>query len=83
VLQRAAEREQSALVGGLALRGGPGIELRLDGQDPDAEPVSASLRADGRWNAPADFSLRQRQWPRQGDDVVVRLRRARRTRGGA
>jgi hypothetical protein len=73
----AAEREQSALLGWFRLfEEDLEIELRLDGQDPDAEPVSASLRADGQVETRLREFLRAAKAvaATQGDDVVVDVR---------
>ena len=71
------EREQAALPGWFRLfQDDLEIDLRLDGLDPDAEPVNASLRADGQAETRLREFLRRAKAvaATQGDDVVVDVR---------
>lgn len=71
------EREQAALLGWFRLfQDDLDIDLRLDGLDPDAEPVNVSLRADGRAETQIREFLRRAKTvaSTQGDDVVVDVR---------
>jgi len=71
------EREQAALLGWFRLFGDDlDIDLRLDGLDPDAEPVNALLRASGQAETPLREFLRRAKAvaATQGDDVVVDVR---------
>jgi hypothetical protein len=70
-------REQSALAAWFQLfQDDLELDLRLDGMDPDAEPVNASLRAGGQVEARLREFLRRAKAvaATQGDDVVVDVR---------
>ncbi|HEY7020452.1 MAG TPA: hypothetical protein VH349_04995 [Ktedonobacterales bacterium] len=71
------EREQTALLGWFRLfQDDLDLDLRLDGLDPDAEPVNVSLRADGQAETRLRKFLRRAKAvaATQGDDVVVDAR---------
>jgi hypothetical protein len=71
------EREQSALAAWFRLfQDDLEMDLRLDGLDPDAEPVNANLRADGQLETRLrEFLGRAKAVAAtQGDDVVVDAR---------
>jgi hypothetical protein len=71
------EREQAALLGCFRLfQDDLDLDLRLDGLDPDAEPVNVSLRADGQTETRLREFLRRAKAvaATQGDDVVVDVR---------
>ena len=71
------EREQAALLGWFQLfQDDLDIDLRLDGLDPDAEPIKVSLRADGQAETRLREFLRHAKAvaATQGDDVVVDVR---------
>jgi hypothetical protein len=71
------ERDQTALRGWLRLfQYDLEMDLRLDGLDPDAEPVNADLRADGQAETRLREFLRRAKAvaATQGDDVVVDVR---------
>jgi hypothetical protein len=77
VFLESVERERSALVAWFrVLRDDLEVDLRLDGLDPDAEGVTANLRADGQLEARLREFLRRAQvvTATQGDDVVVDVR---------
>jgi hypothetical protein len=71
------DREQAAIASWFKLcQDDLEIDLRLDGMDPDAEPVNASLRADAQMESRLREFLRRarRVTATQGDDVVVDVR---------
>jgi hypothetical protein len=71
------EREQAALLGWFLLfQDDLDLDLRLDGLDPDAEPVNVALRADGQAETRLREFLRRAKAvaATQGDDVVVDMR---------
>jgi hypothetical protein len=71
------EREQSALLGWFLLfQDDLDLDLRLDGLDPDAEPVNVSLRVDGQPETLLREFLRRAKAvaATQGDDIVVDVR---------
>jgi hypothetical protein len=71
------EREQAALLGWFRLfQDDLDLDLRLDGLDPDAEPVNVNIRADGQTETRLREFLRRAKAvaATQGDDVVVDVR---------
>jgi hypothetical protein len=71
------EREETALLGWFRLfQDDLDLDLRLDGLDPDAEPVNVSLQADGQAETRLREFLRRSKAvaATQGDDVVVDAR---------
>ena len=71
------EREETALLGWFRLfQDDLDLDLRLDGLDPDAEPVNVTLRADGQAETQLREFLRRAKAvaATQGDDVVVDVR---------
>jgi hypothetical protein len=71
------EHEQTALLGWFQLfQDDLDLDLRLDGLDPDAEPLNVSLRADGQAETRLREFLRRAKVvaATQGDDIVVDVR---------
>jgi hypothetical protein len=71
------EREQKTVLGWFRLfQDDLDIDLRLEGLDPDAEPVNGNLRADGQVETRLREFLNRTQAvvATQGDDVVVDVR---------